>query len=609
MPPRAAVRRPSTASALKKKPPREEKEEKEFVVGDMDRSERLELEDNDPQSDAEDDMGHYMGTEEECREQRIDGDDDLMGDMMEGEDEEEEDMGEDDVGGEHEEMMDGYEDEHHDLVKERRKRKEFEVFVGGLDRDVTEDDLFHFFRQVGDITEVRLMKNALTQKNKGFAFIRFATVEQARRAVNELKHPVVRTIFLDGLPATWDEDRVRDYLKKFGRIEKIELARNMPAAKRTDFGFVTFDTHDSAVACVDSINNSELVDGERLVKVRARLSRPRQRGKSAKHARGGYLVAQGSGRGFKAPWGSSSSRMDSWKFTGRGGRSMQTRGAYDGGLKRPVGPRDRHSMMEMVPTRVGSRRRFPSPESSFGRRSPVYEKSSTKREYIQRDESFSRPAVFARDPTERRYYKDNYSSRGSEYLDSPPRNVSRAAGHRAPLYEDDDYDRYLERPTNYHDGHRHDYGSISSSKRSHSAMEEVHSRYAEPPIRHSRARFDYGGSNSGLPYDDHYGSESTSERRMGRGSRLGYDGGMRSSSGHSRGMYETRTSTTGYRRDDISRGNEEGMYSSYDREYMSRDYMPSRSDLGTGSYPSDYPSRRMNDGYLSGRGSGSGSYY
>jgi len=28
---------------------------------------------------------------------------------------------------------------------------------------------------------------------------------------------------------------------------------------------VTFDTHDSAVACVDSINNSALVDGERLV--------------------------------------------------------------------------------------------------------------------------------------------------------------------------------------------------------------------------------------------------------------------------------------------------------------------------------------------------------
>ena len=101
---------------------------------------------------------------------------------------------------------------------------------------------------------------------------------------------------------------------------------------------------------------------------------------------------------------------------------------------------------------------------------PVYEKSSTRREYIQREESFSRPPVFARGSTEKRYYKDSYSSRGSEYLESPPRNVSRAAGHRAPLYEDDDYDRYLERPSNYHDGHRHDYGSVSSSKRSHSDM-------------------------------------------------------------------------------------------------------------------------------------------
>lgn len=44
----------------------------------------------------------------------------------------------------------------------------------------------------------------------------------------------------------------------------------------------------------------------------------------------------------------------------------------------------------------------------------------------------------------------------------------------------------------------------------------MHSRYAEPPVRHSRARFDYGGSNSGLPYDDHYGSDSTSERRFGK---------------------------------------------------------------------------------------------
>lgn len=75
----------------------------------------------------------------------------------------------------------------------------------------------------------------------------------------------VRAVFLDGLPISWDEDRVKDHLKKFGKIEKVELARNMPAAKRKDFGFVTFDSHDAAVACVEGVNNTELGDGDKKV--------------------------------------------------------------------------------------------------------------------------------------------------------------------------------------------------------------------------------------------------------------------------------------------------------------------------------------------------------
>lgn len=75
----------------------------------------------------------------------------------------------------------------------------------------------------------------------------------------------VKTVFVDGLPATWDEDRVRGLLKKHGEIVKIELARNMPSAKRKDFGFVTFGTHDAALICAKSINNSELGDGDTKV--------------------------------------------------------------------------------------------------------------------------------------------------------------------------------------------------------------------------------------------------------------------------------------------------------------------------------------------------------
>lgn len=117
----------------------------------------------------------------------------MAGDVHEEIEGDEED---DHAGKEHVEMVDAAEEEeHHEVVKERRKRKEFEIFVGGLDKDATDDDLRKVFSKVGEVTEVRLMMNSQSKKNKGFAFLRFATVEQAKRACTELKNPVVYSLF------------------------------------------------------------------------------------------------------------------------------------------------------------------------------------------------------------------------------------------------------------------------------------------------------------------------------------------------------------------------------------------------------------------------------
>lgn len=104
---------------------------------------------------------------------------------------EEHELSDDNLYDEHGFDQDGYRKERHDVVRERQKKKELEVFVGGLDRDTTEVDLREVFSEIGDITEVRLLMNPMTNKNKGFAFIRFATVEQARRALNDFKRPMV----------------------------------------------------------------------------------------------------------------------------------------------------------------------------------------------------------------------------------------------------------------------------------------------------------------------------------------------------------------------------------------------------------------------------------
>ena len=187
----------------------DEEEEVKESIDEYERDERLDLEDNDPEYEPEEYGGVDYDEKENEQYEVHEVVDEVEEEAEDNAGEEEGDTGEEEVedvhdeiegeeddehaGEEHEhaEMVDVDEEEHREVVKERRKRKEFEVFVGGLDKDATEDDLRKVFGEVGVVTEVRLMMNPQTKKNKGFAFLRFETVEQAKRAVAELRNPVV----------------------------------------------------------------------------------------------------------------------------------------------------------------------------------------------------------------------------------------------------------------------------------------------------------------------------------------------------------------------------------------------------------------------------------
>ncbi|KAG6395147.1 hypothetical protein SASPL_145786 [Salvia splendens] len=666
-----------------------EDEDPKESIDEYEKDERLDLEDNDPEYEPEE----YSGVDYDEKENEPDPHEDL-GEV--GEDPEELDVGEEEgdvveeemdsiheeleheeddehVGPEQTDM--GYaaeEEEHHEVFKERRKRKEFEIFVGGLDKDATEADLRKVFSEVGEVTEVRLMMNPQTKRNKGFAFLRFATVEQARRACASLKNPVVcgkqcgvtpsqdsdtlflgnicrtwtkealkeklkyyglesvedltlvedsnsvgmnrgfaflefssrsdamdaykrlqkrdvafgvdraakvsfadsfidpgdeimaqvKTVFVDGLSASWDEDHVKELLKKYGEIEKVELACNMPSARRKDFGFVTFDSHDAAVTCAKNINNEELGEGTSKAKVRARLSRPLQRGKGKHVSRGDFRPARGLVRSARSPW----SRPLPRSIPARAPR-IPPRPVVDRSYRRPVAMRERRPVMA-VPQRA--RPVAPLPRS-YDRRPPVpsYPKSGLKRDYGHREElsSRSRAAVIdynSRATSDRRApYRDDYPPRPSGYLDMPRGGAARSTGRRP--YVDDGYnERYERPPPSYHEGRGREYDSMSGSKRPYAAVDDVPPRYIEAGMRHSRARLDYDLDGSTSRYTDAYSD------RLGR-SNMGY-GGSRSSmsSQDSHGLYSSRQgmgySGGPYGGSDVGR-----MYSSnFGGDYMSR---------------------------------------
>ncbi|KAL2503176.1 nucleolin 2-like [Forsythia ovata] len=262
---------------------------------------------------------------------------------------------------------------------ERKKRRQTEIFVGGLDKDTKEDDIRKVFEEAGEIVEVRLAMNRKTGKNKGFAFVQFATAADAKNALvnysqveicgkqcgaalaegndtiflgninkkwkiedkagiekidevtikadpnniennrgfafveferpkdaqiafhklqkkdifgKDLKMKVewaqpliklaeeeilkVKSVYAEYLPSSWDEENVKDYFKRFGEIENVVLAKDLPASRRKDFAFINYSSREAALHCIEAVNREKEKDD--LLQ-----ANPMARGKQMKH--------------------------------------------------------------------------------------------------------------------------------------------------------------------------------------------------------------------------------------------------------------------------------------------------------------------------------------
>ncbi|KAK3028701.1 hypothetical protein RJ639_038954 [Escallonia herrerae] len=284
---------------------------------------------------------------------------------------------------------------------ERRRRRKTEIFIGGLDKDTKEADIRKVFEEVGEIFEVRLLVNAKTGKNKGFAFVRYSSAADAKKALTKyhtveicgkqcgtspvegndtiflghidkkwksedgigiekidkvtvkadpnnvefnrgfafvefetnkdaqnafyklqkkdvfgkhmkikvqwaepliepddeellkfIKFPqqfammqiLVKAVYAEYLPSSWDEEKVRDYFKKFGEIESVVLARDLRSSRRKDFAFVNYATREAALACIEALSRNEFPDEGSKINVKVSLAKPIPRGKQFKHA-------------------------------------------------------------------------------------------------------------------------------------------------------------------------------------------------------------------------------------------------------------------------------------------------------------------------------------
>jgi RNA recognition motif-containing protein len=60
------------------------------------------------------------------------------------------------------------------------------LYIGNLSYDATESDLYELFSGIGSVRNAEIVSNNRTMRSKGFGFVTMTTVDEARRAVQEL---------------------------------------------------------------------------------------------------------------------------------------------------------------------------------------------------------------------------------------------------------------------------------------------------------------------------------------------------------------------------------------------------------------------------------------
>ncbi len=60
------------------------------------------------------------------------------------------------------------------------------IYVGNLPYQLSEDELKDLFSQIGNVTSVRVITDAMSGRSKGFGFVEMENEDQAKKAIEKL---------------------------------------------------------------------------------------------------------------------------------------------------------------------------------------------------------------------------------------------------------------------------------------------------------------------------------------------------------------------------------------------------------------------------------------
>lgn len=159
------------------------------------------------------------------------------------------------------------------------------LYVGDLDKEVTEAMLYEAFNSIGPVASIRVCRDNVTRVSLGYAYVNYHSVADAESALEKLNYSKIRgrscrimwshrdpnlrktgnsNVFVKNLDKNIDNKALFDTFSLFGNILSCKVSTDANG-KSKGYGFVHYKSGDSAKQAVERVNGMQI--GEKTVYV------------------------------------------------------------------------------------------------------------------------------------------------------------------------------------------------------------------------------------------------------------------------------------------------------------------------------------------------------